>query len=77
MSAAEALFGGLRAARLASEEEVAGVIFEAATDGTDRLRYVATEDIKPMVAARRETSEDEYIRFMREKFDALTTGGGK
>jgi len=26
----------------------------------DQLRYVATEDIKPLLAARRETSEGEY-----------------
>ncbi|MEI9986696.1 MAG: hypothetical protein WDN69_28095 [Aliidongia sp.] len=47
----------------ATSEEVAEVIYTAATDGTDRLRYVATEDIKPLVAARRETSEAEYIAF--------------
>jgi len=35
------------------------------TDGTDRLRYVATEDIKPLIKARRETSEEEYLAFMR------------
>jgi hypothetical protein len=26
----------------------------------DQLRYVATEDIKPLLTARRETSEGEY-----------------
>jgi len=30
---------------LAREKDVAKVIFEAATDGRDRLRYVATDDI--------------------------------
>ena len=30
-----------------------------------QLRYVATEDIKPLVRARRETSEEKYIAFMR------------
>jgi NAD(P)-dependent dehydrogenase (short-subunit alcohol dehydrogenase family) len=63
-----ALFDGLRAARGGStSEEVAEVIFAAATDGTDQLRYVATDDIKPLVAARRETSEAEYIAFMRAR----------
>jgi NAD(P)-dependent dehydrogenase (short-subunit alcohol dehydrogenase family) len=66
--AAMAVFAGLRASRAnATSEEVAEVIFTAATDGTDQLRYVATEDIKPLVAARRETSEAEYLRFMRER----------
>ena len=68
VAGAEKVFAGLRASRgNATSEEVAEVIFEAATDGTDRLRYVATEDIKPLVAARRETSEDEYIAFMRAR----------
>jgi NAD(P)-dependent dehydrogenase (short-subunit alcohol dehydrogenase family) len=63
-----AIFAGLRAARLATKEDVAKVIFEAASDGTDRLRYVATADIAPLVKARRETSEQEYIAFMRARF---------
>lgn len=62
------VFEGLRANRLATSEDVAKVIFEAATDGTDRLRYVATEDIRPLVKARRETSEEAYMAFMRQQF---------
>lgn len=69
-----AIFAGLRAARLASEEDVAKVIFEAATDGTNRLRYVATPDITPLVKARRETSEEEYIALMRSRFAFLKQG---
>jgi NAD(P)-dependent dehydrogenase (short-subunit alcohol dehydrogenase family) len=68
VAAANQVFAGLRAERRATEEDVAKVIYEAATDGTDRLRYVATEDIKPLVAKRRETSEDEYMAFMRARF---------
>jgi len=64
----QTVFAGLRAARRATEEDVARVIHAAATDGTDRLRYVATEDIQPVVKARRETSEDEYIALMRRRF---------
>lgn len=63
-----AVFDGLRAARLATEEDVARVIFQAATDDSDQLRYVATEDIQPLVTARRETSEQAYMAFMRERF---------
>lgn len=62
-----AIFAGLRASRLATEEDVARVIFTAATDGSDRLRYVATEDIQPWVKARRETSEHEYMVFMKSQ----------
>jgi NAD(P)-dependent dehydrogenase (short-subunit alcohol dehydrogenase family) len=63
-----AVFAGLRGERLAMEADVAKVIFEAATDDTKQLRYVATADIVPLVKARRETSEKEYIDFMRSRF---------
>jgi NAD(P)-dependent dehydrogenase (short-subunit alcohol dehydrogenase family) len=62
------VFDGLRSERLASAEDVAAVLFEAASDGTDRLRYLATADIEPLVKARRETSEAAYISMMRSKF---------
>lgn len=62
------VFAGLRSARLATSDDVAQVIFGAATDGTDRLRYLATEDIAPLVRARRETSEEAYMAMMRATF---------
>jgi NAD(P)-dependent dehydrogenase (short-subunit alcohol dehydrogenase family) len=68
VAGANAIFAGLRASRLASEEDVAKVIFTAATDGTDQLRYVATEDIQLLVKARRETSEERYIELVRSKY---------
>jgi NAD(P)-dependent dehydrogenase (short-subunit alcohol dehydrogenase family) len=68
VAATGAIFAGLRASRKATEEDVAKVIYEAATDGTKQLRYVATADILPLVKARRETSEDEYMAFMRGQF---------
>jgi NAD(P)-dependent dehydrogenase (short-subunit alcohol dehydrogenase family) len=68
VAATSAVFAGLRATRLASEQDVAQVIFDAATDGTSQLRYVATRDILPLVKARRETSEEQYIDLMRSKF---------
>ncbi len=68
VAGANAIFAKLRAQRLASDQDVARVIFEAATDGTTRLRYVATNDILPIVKARRETSEEKYIEFMRSQF---------
>lgn len=66
---AHATFERLRQARgLATSEGVARGIFEAATDGTDQLRYLLSADIEPLVSKRRESSEREYIRFMRENF---------
>lgn len=68
IAGAAAVFDQLRQNRaLATSEEVAKVIYEAATDGTDQLRYVATEDIKPLVDKRRGSSEAEYMAFMRER----------
>ncbi|MEI9863931.1 MAG: SDR family NAD(P)-dependent oxidoreductase [Limisphaerales bacterium] len=69
VASANRLFAELRASRLATEDDVARVIFTAATDGTDQLRYVATADIIEWVKARRETSEAEYIAFMRSRFN--------
>jgi NAD(P)-dependent dehydrogenase (short-subunit alcohol dehydrogenase family) len=67
-TATNEVFAGLRAKRVATEDDVAKVVFEAATDGTDRLRYVATSDIQPLIKARRETSEDQYMAQMRAQF---------
>jgi NAD(P)-dependent dehydrogenase (short-subunit alcohol dehydrogenase family) len=68
VTATNAVFAGLRGQRLATEQDVAEAIFAAVTDGTDRLRYVATDDIRPLVTARRETSEESYINLMRSTF---------
>jgi NAD(P)-dependent dehydrogenase (short-subunit alcohol dehydrogenase family) len=68
VSAMRAMFGKLAASRAgATSEQVAEVIFTAATDGKAQLRYVATDNIKPWIAARRETSEAEYMAFMRAR----------
>ncbi|RYZ43169.1 MAG: SDR family oxidoreductase [Myxococcaceae bacterium] len=69
LTRSEAVFAGLRNTRAgATSEDVADVIFGAATDGTDQLRYVATPQIQPLVKARRETSEAEYLALMRKNF---------
>ena len=61
-------FDAMRQQRLATEEDVAAVIYAAANDGSDQLRYVATDDIKPLIAARRESSESAYMANMRARF---------
>lgn len=67
-SGAQAIFAGLRASRVGTEDDVAKTLLEAASDGSDRLRYVATADILPLVKARRETSEKHYMAHMRSHF---------
>jgi NAD(P)-dependent dehydrogenase (short-subunit alcohol dehydrogenase family) len=72
--AAEVYAALRKAAGGATPEDVAEVTFAAVTDGTRRLRYVATADIAPLVKARRETSEDQYIAFMRSRFERSEDG---
>jgi hypothetical protein len=62
-----ATFDRLGPARLATEPDVARVIFVAATDGKVQLRAVATEDIGPPVTARRETWERKSRALMRSQ----------
>ncbi|WGM30248.1 SDR family oxidoreductase [Brevundimonas sp. NIBR11] len=69
IAAGETLFEGLRAVRRgATPADVARVMLEACMDRTDRLRWVATDDIKPLVALRREAGEDVYWAEMRKAF---------
>ncbi|KAF8074156.1 short-chain alcohol dehydrogenase [Lyophyllum atratum] len=51
-------------------EDVAKVVFEAATDGTDRLRYpLLGDDTKEFTKARYESkSDEEYVEYMRSVF---------
>jgi NAD(P)-dependent dehydrogenase (short-subunit alcohol dehydrogenase family) len=64
-----AVFEQLKTTRAgATSDDVADVIFEAATDGSDRLRYVATPQIRSLVDARRSTSEDQYLATVRAAF---------
>ncbi|MET0988172.1 MAG: SDR family oxidoreductase [Steroidobacteraceae bacterium] len=75
VSATAEVFSTMRDASVARAEDVARVIFDAATDGTDRLRYVATSDIEPWLVARRERSESHYIDLMRRKFLRARSSG--
>jgi NAD(P)-dependent dehydrogenase (short-subunit alcohol dehydrogenase family) len=61
-------FVRMSAARSTDASEVARVIFGAATDGSDRLRYLVGNDTRGFIKARRELPEDEYMRFMRGFF---------
>lgn len=68
IAAGEALFDGLRAQRRsasATPADVARVMLEACEDRSDRLRWVATDDIKPLVSLRREAGEEAYWTAMR------------
>jgi NAD(P)-dependent dehydrogenase (short-subunit alcohol dehydrogenase family) len=65
-------FAKQSAVRRDTELQVSECIYKAVTDGSDQLRYVATEDIKRFVRARRETCEAKFIRLMRSRFAGLS-----
>ena len=51
--------------RMATPERIANAIYGAVTDGTKRLRYLAGDDVKHFVDARRRLSDEEYENYMR------------
>jgi NAD(P)-dependent dehydrogenase (short-subunit alcohol dehydrogenase family) len=61
-------FARMTAARTMNADEVGQVIYSAATDGTDRLRYLIGDDSRDFIKARREMSEQDYVDFMRSRF---------
>lgn len=63
----------LRADRAkATSQDVAAVLFEAATDGSDQLRYIATPDIEPLISLRRQSGEAQYMKFMKSNFGIVS-----
>ncbi|MEM9562593.1 MAG: SDR family oxidoreductase [Actinomycetota bacterium] len=49
-------------------DDVAGVIFTAATDGTDQLRYVAGADAEQLLAMRASSDDATYLAGIRANF---------
>lgn len=47
---------------------VAKVIYEAATDGTDKLRYTAGEDARQLIGARKQMEDKEFLQMLRSRF---------
>ena len=62
------VFAGLQASRKTTAEEVAKVIYDAATDGSNQFRYFTGEDTGDFVRSKREKSDQEHFDFMRSKF---------
>jgi NAD(P)-dependent dehydrogenase (short-subunit alcohol dehydrogenase family) len=49
-------------------EEIAAVVYEAATDGKDQLRYVAGEDAKATYAMRLKVGDETFRKGMAQQF---------
>jgi NAD(P)-dependent dehydrogenase (short-subunit alcohol dehydrogenase family) len=62
-----AVLNSIAPSRKASTEDVARVIYLAATDGTNRLRYLIGDDTRGFIKARRELPDQDYIDFMRTR----------
>jgi hypothetical protein len=58
----------MTAARAINADDVAQVIYMAATDGTGQRRYLVGDDSREFIKARQERSDQEYIEFMRSQF---------
>jgi NAD(P)-dependent dehydrogenase (short-subunit alcohol dehydrogenase family) len=71
-----AVFASNTASRVTTADEVAGVIFGAATDGTDRLRYFVGEDTGGLVAAKRAMADQDYVDLVRARFRARPPASG-
>ncbi|MDJ0675246.1 MAG: SDR family oxidoreductase [Calothrix sp. MO_167.B42] len=48
---------------------VANVIYEAATDGTEQLRYTAGEDAKAIIAHRQASDDQSFIQGIKDQFN--------
>jgi hypothetical protein len=49
-------------------EQIAEVVYEAATDGKDQLRYVAGSDAKATYAMRLQLGDEGFRKAMRQQF---------
>ncbi len=47
---------------------VAEIIYEAVTDGTNKLRYIAGEDAKQLISVRETQGDEAYVQMIKEKF---------
>jgi NAD(P)-dependent dehydrogenase (short-subunit alcohol dehydrogenase family) len=54
-------------ANMSTPELVADVVYDAVTDGTDRVRYLAGADAEQMFAQRREVGDEAFIKGIRQQ----------
>jgi hypothetical protein len=62
------LFAGINEDNFSSAEQIAEVVYEAATDGKDKLRYVAGEDAKALYAQRLQLGDEAFRKQMGQMF---------
>jgi NAD(P)-dependent dehydrogenase (short-subunit alcohol dehydrogenase family) len=67
----DAILNGLEsstAAQISEPEQIAEIVYDAVTDGTATLRYVAGADAVELLAARRKADDDTFLAGMRAQF---------
>ena len=72
--AASKMFAGLIAQKLVTADEVADVIYNAATDGTDILRYaIGNADFMKRLNARAQMADQDYVNTIKNGFTKFLT----
>ena len=62
------LYAGFDENNFSSPEQIAEVVYEATTDGKDKLRYVACEDAKALYAKRLQIGDEEFRKQIAQTF---------
>ncbi|MFT3704977.1 MAG: SDR family oxidoreductase [Agriterribacter sp.] len=62
------MFAGISEDHFTPAEQIASVVYEAATDGKDVLRYVAGEDAKTLYAQRLQLGDEGFRKQMEQTF---------
>lgn len=62
------VFKGIYSGGGSTARDVAAVIYEAATDGSDTLRYVVGDDLKPLINIRNGGTDENYMTVLRNTF---------
>ena len=60
------MFSGISEDHFTPAEQIAEVVYEAATDGKDKLRYLAGEDAKALYAQRLEMGDEAFRKQMEQ-----------
>lgn len=64
----EKMFSNISADHFTPADQIAEVVYEAATDGKDKLRYVAGEDAKALYSQRLELGDEAFRKQMEQTF---------
>jgi NAD(P)-dependent dehydrogenase (short-subunit alcohol dehydrogenase family) len=62
------MFAGINEEHFTPADQIAEVVYEAATDGKEKLRYVAGEDAKALYAQRLELGDEAFRKQMEQTF---------